>query len=94
MHLVRRALRSADAEKTTVTEIAIDYRFWELGRFAVAYQSLLFRRSALGGTASAPEDAKPDEIIEPAWKFLRKSRGVHASASFCRRRPHLQSARI
>jgi AraC-like DNA-binding protein len=40
MHLVHRALRSADAEKTTVTDIATDYGFWELGRFAVAYRSL------------------------------------------------------
>jgi AraC-like DNA-binding protein len=40
MHLVRRDLRSADAEKTTVTEIVTEHGFWELGRFAVAYRSL------------------------------------------------------
>jgi AraC-like DNA-binding protein len=40
MHLVRRALRGADAETKTVTEIASDYGFWELGRFSVAYCSL------------------------------------------------------
>src|SRR6516162_9838412 len=40
MHLARRALRSADGERTTVTEIASDYGFWEFGRFSVAYRSL------------------------------------------------------
>jgi len=40
MHLARRALRRADAERTTVTEIAAEYGFCELGRFSVAYRSL------------------------------------------------------
>ncbi|TYL73996.1 AraC family transcriptional regulator [Bradyrhizobium cytisi] len=39
-HLVRRALRQADPSKTTVTRIAIDHGFWELGRFSVAYRAL------------------------------------------------------
>ena len=37
MHLARRALREA---ATTVTETAMRYGFWELGRFAGAYNSL------------------------------------------------------
>ena len=40
MRLARRALKNADAERTTVTEIASDYGFCEFGRFSVAYRSL------------------------------------------------------
>jgi len=40
MHLVRRALLHAEASTTTVTRIATDHGFWELGRFAVAYRNL------------------------------------------------------
>jgi AraC-like DNA-binding protein len=39
MHLVRRALLRADPSKT-VTQVATDHGFWELGRFAVAYRAL------------------------------------------------------
>jgi AraC-like DNA-binding protein len=38
MHLARRALLCADPSKATVTEIATDHGFWELGRFSVAYR--------------------------------------------------------
>jgi AraC-like DNA-binding protein len=72
MHMVRRALRSADAEKTTVTEIATDYGFWELGRFAVAYRSL-FGEPPSAALRRPPEDRKPGEIIEPAWKFVKSA---------------------
>jgi AraC-like DNA-binding protein len=40
MHLARRALALADARVETVTEIANDYGFGELGRFAVSYRNL------------------------------------------------------
>jgi AraC-like DNA-binding protein len=40
MHLARRALREEAAEAVSVTEIATRYGFWQLGRFAVEYQSL------------------------------------------------------
>jgi AraC-like DNA-binding protein len=40
MHLVHRALLFAESTKTTVTAIATEFGFWELGRFAVAYRKL------------------------------------------------------
>jgi hypothetical protein len=40
MHLAHRALSGGDPEKTSVTEIATNYGFWELGRFSVVYRSL------------------------------------------------------
>jgi transcriptional regulator GlxA family with amidase domain len=40
MNLVRRALMMADPARTTVTQIATDHGFWELGRFSVAYRRL------------------------------------------------------
>jgi AraC-like DNA-binding protein len=40
MHLVRRALLRADPSTTTVTRVATDFGFWELGRFSVAYRVL------------------------------------------------------
>ena len=40
MHLVRRALLHADPSTTTVTRVATDFGFWELGRFSVAYRVL------------------------------------------------------
>ena len=64
MHLARRALRGADAERTTVTEVATSYGFWELGRFAVAYGSLFGERPS-AALRRPPEDPKRGEIIAP-----------------------------
>ena len=40
LNLAQRTLRNAAPDATTVTEIATRYGFWQLGRFAVEYQSL------------------------------------------------------
>jgi AraC-like DNA-binding protein len=40
MHLARRALIRQDPVRATVTQIATQYGFWHLGRFAVSYQRL------------------------------------------------------
>jgi AraC-like DNA-binding protein len=57
MHLAHRALRRADPEKATVTEIASDYGFWEFGRFSVAYRSL-FGETPSTSLHRPPDDAK------------------------------------
>jgi AraC-like DNA-binding protein len=40
MNIVRCALLRADPSRATVTQIATDHGFWELGRFSVTYRSL------------------------------------------------------
>jgi AraC-like DNA-binding protein len=40
LHQVRRALRSGDVRRATVTDVATCHGFYELGRFAGAYKSL------------------------------------------------------
>jgi AraC-like DNA-binding protein len=64
MHLARRALRRADREKTTVTEVATDYGFWGFGRFSVVYRSL-FGESPSATLLRPPEDARPGEVGSP-----------------------------
>ena len=72
MHLARRDLCRADPEKTSVTEIATSYGFWELGRLAVAY-STLFGESPSMALRRPPDDPKPGENTESPWKFIKSA---------------------
>jgi AraC-like DNA-binding protein len=72
MHLARRDLCRADPEKTSVTEIATSYGFWELGRFAVAY-STLFGESPSMALRRPPDDPKPGENVESPWQFIKSA---------------------
>jgi AraC-like DNA-binding protein len=68
MHLARRALRMADPASTTVTEIATNYGFWELGRFSVAYRSL-FGESPSAALHRPPEDPRPQKTADLPWQL-------------------------
>src|SRR5260370_39374984 len=72
MHLAQRALRTADPERTTVTEIATNYGFWELGRFSVAYRSL-FEESPSTTLRRPSDDPKTGEIAGSPWEFTKSA---------------------
>jgi AraC-like DNA-binding protein len=57
MHLVRRALLRADPSTATVTRLATDHGFWELGRFSVAYRTL-FGESPSETLRRPPDDTR------------------------------------
>jgi len=57
MHLARRALALADQANTTVTVVASDHGFGELGRFAVAYRRLFGESPS--ATLRGPPDRAP-----------------------------------
>ena len=61
MHLVRRALLRADFT-TTVTRVATDHGFWELGRFSVTYRKL-FGESPSETLRQPADDRLPAPIV-------------------------------
>lgn len=63
MHLAHRALMQADPSKATVTHIATDHGFWELGRFAVAYRTLFGEIPS--ETLRRPPDVRPPHLHQP-----------------------------
>jgi AraC-like DNA-binding protein len=66
MYLARRGLRIADPTATTVTEVATNFGFWELGHFSVAYRSL-FGESPSAALRRPPEDARPQKNSGSPW---------------------------
>jgi AraC-like DNA-binding protein len=68
MHLARRALQMADPATSTVTEIATDYGFWELGRFSVAYREL-FGETPSASLRRPREDPLPRQGAGSPWEF-------------------------
>jgi AraC-like DNA-binding protein len=57
MHLARAALIRADPASATVTSIATDHGFWELGRFSVEYRTL-FGESPSVSLRGPPHDPR------------------------------------
>jgi len=62
MHLARRALIQADPSSTTVTQVATEYGFWELGRFAISYKEL-FEESPSASLHRPARDCGPSKIV-------------------------------
>lgn len=59
LHMARRALTRSDSSSATVTEIAMSYGIWELGRFAVAYKAL-FGESPSTTLRRPPASCQPE----------------------------------
>ena len=72
MNMVRRALSRPTVSRSTVTEAATSFGFWELGRFAVGYKALFGEmpsqtlRRALGGNDAdhEPGGASAPRVIK------------------------------
>jgi len=60
MHLVRRTLLHATPLTTTVTKIATDHGFWEMGRFSGAYRALF--------------GEPPSATLQRPWKDPKRSK--------------------
>ena len=62
MHMVRCALRAAEPHAATVTAVATEFGFWELGRFAAVYGSLFGEHPST--TLHHPADYRPRGVAD------------------------------
>ncbi|UEM07434.1 helix-turn-helix domain-containing protein (plasmid) [Skermanella rosea] len=78
LHHVRRALSAADPADRTVTDIAVSWGFFQLGRFAVEYRRLfgekpsdtLWKRQT--GSRDADGSARPNDVPIPHSRQSRR----------------------
>jgi AraC-like DNA-binding protein len=69
MHLVRRALLHSGPSTATVTQIATDHGFWELGRFSVAYRALFGEMPSATLRRRTRQTGMNPNAIEPSRTF-------------------------
>lgn len=84
MNLVRHALLAADCQVSSVTELATEFGFWELGRFAVTYRDLYgeapsatLRRDSVPSAARCSTSAGRNARVRP-WVPARGEPTGHA----------------
>jgi AraC-like DNA-binding protein len=63
MHLARSALIRADPASATVTGVATDYGFWELGRLSVEYRTLFGESPSVSLRGMPDGRATPESAI-------------------------------
>ena len=78
LYLTRRALLRSEHPAATVTQVAMSYGIWELGRFAVAYKSF-FGESPSATLRRAPALSQPE--VHPAQQSWHPSTSVSCSSS-------------
>ena len=77
LNLVHQALLAADPSTTTVTEIAMNFGFWELGRFAIQYPAWVWRLPVGQPPASTQltaDSVRPRDFL--AWPNPHRQTGA------------------